>query len=84
MLYTVRFKKPRALFWKKIKNVEGDTILRDDSPRIGTNQPFNVRVLFLADKSRIEIPMNCIIKFSKERHFDIKDEMEKELGQKVQ
>jgi len=84
MVYTVKFKKPGALFWRKIKNVAGDTVMRDDTPKIGTNQPFNVRVLFLSDKTRIEIPMSYIIKFSKERHFDIKEQMEKESGQRIQ
>lgn len=84
MEYTVWYKFPREIRWHKIKHVVGDTVMRDDTPEVGTNQPFNVRVLFLSDKTRIEIPMSYIIKFSKERHFDIKGQMEKESGQTIQ
>jgi len=77
MVYSVRYKKFGSLFWKTVKNVEGDTIM----DHVGQALP--VRVLLLADKSRIEIPMDCIIKFSKERFYDIQKQMEKEAGQKI-
>lgn len=83
MLYTVWYKKPKGLFWHKVKDVEGDTIMRDDLPNRGTNKPFNVRVLFLTDKSRVEIPMSYIIKFSKERFYGIQEKMGKESGQEI-
>jgi len=81
MNYSVRYKK--GLFWKTVKNVVGDTILRDDSPSIGTGMPMPVRVLYLSDKTRLEIPMKCVIEFSKERFYDIQKGMEKESGQKI-
>lgn len=81
MNYTVWYKK--GIFWHKVKNVEGDTILKDDVPNKGTSQLLPVRVLYLVDKSRIEIPMSCLIKFSKERFYDIKQKMEKESGQRI-
>lgn len=64
MTYTVWYKK--RFFWKKIENVEGDTILENHN-----NQPLPARVLYLVDKTRLEIPMSYLIRFSKERFFDI-------------
>lgn len=78
MKYTVKYKK--WLFWHTIKNVKGDTILRDEA---GTNAPFDIRVLFLEDKSRIEIPMKYIMKFSKERFYLIKDRMSEAAGKEI-
>lgn len=78
MLYDVYYKKPDGLIWHKIKNVEGDTIIESANGMV-----LPARVLFLADKTRIEIPMTFLIKFSKERFFDVEENMEKESGQKV-
>jgi hypothetical protein len=38
------------------------------------------RYLILSDESRLEIPMNVIMRFSKERHFMILENMKKEAG----
>lgn len=78
MLYTVWYKKPGAIFWHKIKDVEGDTIIETTK-----GQPLPVRAIFLVNKVRLEIPMNCIIKFSKERFYDVKANLEKEAGQQI-
>jgi len=78
MTYTVYYKKPGGFLWHKIKNVEGDTIIDTDK-----GQALPVRVLLLADKTRLEIPMTCLIKFSRERFFDIQNNMEREAGQKI-
>jgi len=78
MTYTVYYKKPNGVFWNKVKNIEGDTIIESQK---GESLP--VRVLFLADKTRLEIPMTYIIKFSKERFYMIQDQMERESGQKL-
>lgn len=77
MLYTVRYKKPGGFIWHKVKNVEGDTIISEKG------RALPVRVLFLTDKTRLEIPMTCLIKFSKKRFYDIQANMEKEASQKV-
>lgn len=66
MLYDVYYKKPGAIFWHKIKDVEGDSIIET-----GTGVPLPARAFFLVNKIRVEIPMNCIFKFSKERYYDI-------------
>jgi hypothetical protein len=80
MFYEVSYKKPGAMFWKRIKNVEGDLLLADDRPD-GSNQPLPVRVLILADKTRIELPMNgVIIKFSPQRFYDSVKRAESETG----
>lgn len=77
MKYVVWYKSP-GLFsrWKKVKGVTGDTIVETDN-----NQAMPVRVLFLENKERLEIPMSFLIRFSKERFYDIKDQMEQEAGQ---
>lgn len=78
MLYTIWYKKPGTFFWHKLKNVEGDTTMESEK-----HQALPVRVLYLSDKTRLEIPMSCIIKFSKERFYDIQVNMEKEALQKI-
>jgi len=65
MTYTIWYK--RYFFWHKIENVEGDTIIETDDKK-----SYPVRVFFLANKDRLEIPMEkYIIKFSKERFYSI-------------
>jgi len=76
MNYSVWYKKPHGLIWHKVKNVEGDTIMEDVK---GKSLP--MRVLLLANKTRLEIPMTCLIKFSKERFFDIQENIRNESGQ---
>ncbi len=71
MNYTVHYKKPHGLIWHRVKNVEGDTLMEDAKKN---NMP--VRVILLANKTRLEIPITCLIKFSKERFFDIQANME--------
>ncbi len=79
MNYTAFYKKPRGLFWHKIKNVKADAIYE---ARTGEHQP--VRVLVCEDETRYEIPMALyLIKFSKERFLDIKQKAEQEAGQKI-
>lgn len=77
MLYTVWYKKPGGIFWHKIKDVEGDTIITS-----GRGIPVPVRAFFLVNKIRIEIPMSCVVKFSKERYYNVQVELEKEAAQK--
>lgn len=78
MLYTVWYKKPGKIFWHKIKDVEGDTIIESDR-----GQALPVRVFLLVNKIRLEIPMDCVIKFSKERFYDVQTNRDREAGQKT-
>jgi len=78
MTYTVWYKKPGGFIWHKVKNVEGDSTMESEKGRA-----MPVRVLFLSNKIRLEIPMTCLIKFSKERFYDIQGNMERESGQKI-
>ena len=78
MLYTVWYKKPGGFLWHKVKNIEGDSTMESEK-----GQALPVRVLFLSNKTRLEIPMTCFIKFSKERFYDIEQNMSKESGQKI-
>lgn len=77
MLYTVWYKKPGRIFWHKIKDVEADTIIET-----GKGQALPVRAIFLVNKTRLEIPMDCVIKFSKERFYDVQANLEREVGQR--
>lgn len=78
MTYTVYYKKPGGFFWHKVKNVKGDTIIESDK-----GHALPVRVLFLSDETRLEIPMTCLIKYSPERFYDIQASMEGESGQAI-
>jgi len=77
MKYVVWYKSP-GLFsrWKKVKGVTGDTIIETEK-----KQAMPVRVFFLENRERLEIPMSFLIRFSKERFYDIKDQMGQEAGQ---
>lgn len=76
MLYTVWYKKPGRIFWHKIKDVEGDTIIESER-----GHALPVRAIFLVNKIRLEIPMSCVVKFSKERYYDLEAIREKEAAQ---
>lgn len=100
LYYTVYYKKPGALFWRKHRNVWQDLIYqavaetkkyqfdsKGKSILKEVNQimqPFDVRVLILKDGTRIELPNSLIFKFSKERWLVEKERMEKAAKQKLQ
>jgi len=76
MTYIVLYKNENNFFWKKIKNVKKDGILK--------NYPEPTRFFILEDESQIEIPIRkTIFKFSKNRFLKIKKEMEKEINQDI-
>ena len=79
MTFTVYYKKPRGIFWHKIKRVKGDSIYTDRQ-----NNPQSVRTVICEDETRYEIPMTYLIKFSKERWLIVKKEMEREASQEIQ
>jgi len=74
MLYTVKYKKPGWLFWRKLKRVKGDGIVMETG---------NSRFFILDDETRIELPTKFIFKFDRERFFVIKQDMEEEARQRV-
>jgi hypothetical protein len=83
MLYTVYYKRPLWPFWKKIKNVKGDNILFRDS--IQDPHALPIRVITCRDETRYELPLNSlIIKFGKDRSYQILEKMKKESGQSIQ
>ena len=69
MTYTVWYK--RYFFWKRVRRVEADDAYETDKAALP------VRVLYLANKTRLEIPMSCLIKFSRERYDDAQAQKEK-------
>ncbi len=79
LLYEAYYKKPGGWIWHKIKNVKGDSVMETASK---INLP--VRVIFLQDETRIEIPMTWAIKFSRGRFEMIKKDMEKAARQPLQ
>lgn len=73
MNYKVKYKSKNSLFWTTLKEVRGDGVMQDS--------PIAFRYFILADESRVEVPMDgTIFTFSKERHFLIKENMNKEMG----
>jgi|GEM_PF-1214405 hypothetical protein len=88
MLYTVYYKKLNGFFWRKLKRVKGDGFIENgyvpgpNNTAIWTTK--NIRWFILEDETRIEIPAGDVLfKFSKERHFAIQAQMNKEAGQKI-
>jgi len=76
MTYTLEYKLVDSFFWKKIKNIKADLIANDI--------PGNPRVLILDDETRVEIPREkMMFRFSAKRFVVIKQQMEKESGQKI-
>lgn len=71
MTYIVYYKK--GMFWHKLRNVKGDGIVEHNKSRF----------FILDDETRIEIPIDYIFKFSKERFLLIKQRMEEESGQSL-
>lgn len=89
MFYTVYYKKANSFFWKKIKKVKGDGFIENgyiagpNNTAIGTTK--DIRWFILDDETRIEVPAggDMLFKFSKERHFAIRKQMNKEAGQQI-
>ena len=74
MNYQVKYKPVHSLFWKSISKVKGDGILEE------TGQRFFI----LEDETRVELPTaNMLFRFSKERFYSIKQQMEKEAGRPI-
>ena len=71
--YTVKFKRLKALFFKKLKRVKGDGIVEHHQSRF----------FILEDETRIEIPINHIFIFGKKRYALILEHMESESGQYI-
>lgn len=70
--YTVKYRLEGSLFWKTINKVKGDGILDEIT-----------RWFILEDERRVEIPRSAEFRFSKERFYCIKEQMEKESGLKI-
>lgn len=70
--YTVRYKAPGQIFWRKIRRVIGDGI-----------EPGVFRWFVTASDEMIYIPMDSQVHFPKERKVGIMEGMSKEAGQQV-
>jgi len=87
MKYCVKYRKPGCFFWTKIKNVVSDycvegVLMGDEKgTRLIKTEPKWVFVM--EDDSKIEIPANYEIFYSKERFQIILKNKEKEVGQKI-
>lgn len=74
--YTVQYKHTKDLFWRRLRNVEGDGYVFNE--KAGT---FGIRYFNLSDGTRIEIPTTDIVfKFHPDRRLAIKDNMNKQMG----
>jgi hypothetical protein len=75
MIYSVKFRKCGAFFWRKI-NVKVDLTMASEG--------IPVRVFILENETRLEIPMlGYEFEFCPRRHLAIKANMERESGQKI-
>lgn len=74
MFYSVKYRRKGQVFFRKLKNVEADGFLENNAP---------LRFFILADKGRVEIPIDAEFYFSKDRFLAIKARMESEAGQKI-
>lgn len=69
--YTAKYKLPGQWFWRKVKNVYGDTVEN------GT------RVLILVGEGQIHLPIDAAVVWSKERFVSRKKDMERDAGQPI-
>jgi len=72
--YTVKFKRPGGLFWRKLKGVKGDAI----------EEAINLRWFLTEDDNLYYIPLFYEVVFSGERQAIITHKMSKESGQPIQ
>ncbi len=76
MNYSCKYKHRNEWFWKKIKNIKGDGIMKDSQ--------YPTRFFILDNEERIEIPIpENTFHFSMERFLVIKQSMENEVGQDI-
>jgi hypothetical protein len=75
ILYTVKYRLPGQWFWRKIKNVKGDSSIPELT---NTNHPY--RIILKADGGRFEIPWTAEFVFSKEREASIAASIRREAG----
>jgi hypothetical protein len=74
--YTVRYRRQGQVFWRKLRNIAGDSIQSD--------LPTPTRILFFKDNSRLEIPLTGTeFWFSKGRFDLIVKRMSDEAGQPI-
>lgn len=71
MIYTIKYKKPEWLFWRKIKRVKGDILEK------------SCWVIVLDDESQIVLPPTMMMRFPKERFVKIHKQMEAEAGKSI-
>jgi len=72
MNYTVKYRLPGDLFWRKIKDVKGDTFVEN-----------GMRLIITETEERFEIPLSAVVMFSRNRFFSILENKRKETGQKL-
>ena len=61
----------------------GDKFVENRIPEKYGKEYFPVRVLYLSDNTRIELPMSCVITFSPSRFEGVRNNAEKTTGQKL-
>jgi len=70
--YTVYYKLPSQLFWRKLKNVKADILMENK----------DIRVFVLENEERVEVPTDHIFKFSRERFYAISKTEKEHVGMK--
>ena len=79
--YTVKYKAPNGVFWRKLNKVKGDGFVYTIENGNIFREP--LRFFIFEDETRMEIPTSFLFKFSKERFSSIREKVEREAGQKI-
>jgi hypothetical protein len=73
--YTVKYKQPKQIYWRTLKNVKGDGIVFTQF-----NEAVPLRYFVLADDGRIELPMNLMFRFDDNRCRIIEESIRRNQG----
>ena len=83
-MYTMWYKRPTDWFFKKIKNVDNDLILKDVQLEDGRIlKDVHLRIVVLKDKTRIELPLDSIVKFCRKRHEKMLENFERAMAEQA-
>lgn len=74
MLYTVKYKKPGWVFWRRLEEVKADGVI----------EMSNSRFFILDDETRIEIPTTFIFEFDKKRFYVSEAQIQREMDENKQ
>jgi len=75
--YSLKYKAPGSMFWKRIRNVYKDSTLAHEGKALP------VRIFWCTNGRRYEMPNSLVFKMSPGRHSLIHKSMEQQAGQSI-